>query len=157
MVPIEKAGTRWLIAAMGTVLMLCLGTVYAWSFFQSLLVHDFRETFGWSNSQVALIFSLAIFFLGVTAAWGGSQLPRRNPRIMAMIGALLFAAGYAVAAFAFSIRSLPLLYAGYGVIGGIGLGLGYVTPLPPCRSGSPTGRGLPRGWSSWASGWAPSS
>jgi OFA family oxalate/formate antiporter-like MFS transporter len=145
MVPTEKAGTRWLIAAMGTVLMLCLGTVYAWSFFQGLLVHDFRETFGWSNSQVAWIFSLAIFFLGVTAAWGGSQLPRRNPTVMAMIGAVLFAAGYAVAAFAFSIKSLPLLYAGYGVIGGIGLGLGYVTPVATAAKWFPDRKGFATG------------
>ena len=141
----EKGATRWLIAAMATVLMLCLGTVYAWSFFQGLLVREFKETFGWSNSQVAWIFSLAIFFLGVTAAWGGTQLPRRNPRIMAMIGALLFAAGYAVAAFAFSIRSLPLLYAGYGVIGGIGLGLGYVTPVATVSKWFPDRKGLATG------------
>jgi OFA family oxalate/formate antiporter-like MFS transporter len=141
----EKSATRWLIASMATVLMLCLGTVYAWSFFQGLLVREFKGTFGWSNSQVAWIFSLAIFFLGVTAAWGGTQLPRRNPRVMAMMGAVLFAAGYAVAAFAFSIRSLPLLYAGYGVIGGIGLGLGYVTPVATVSKWFPDRKGLATG------------
>jgi MFS transporter, OFA family, oxalate/formate antiporter len=141
----EKAGARWLIAAMGTVLMLCLGTVYAWSFFQGLLVREFKDSFGWSNTQVAWIFSLAIFFLGVTAAWGGSQLPRRNPRLLSMIGALLFAAGYAVAAFAFSTRSLPLLYAGYGVIGGIGLGLAYVTPVATVSKWFPDRKGLATG------------
>ncbi len=145
MTPSEKTGTRWLIAGMGTVLMLCLGTVYAWSFFQGLLVREFKEAFGWSNSQVAWIFSLAIFFLGVTAAWGGTQLPRRNPRAMAMLGALLFAAGYAVAAFAFSIKSLPLLYAGYGVVGGIGLGLGYVTPVATVSKWFPDRKGLATG------------
>jgi OFA family oxalate/formate antiporter-like MFS transporter len=145
MAPSEKAETRWLIAAMATILMLCLGTVYAWSFFQGLLVREFKETFRWSNSQVAWIFSLAIFFLGVTAAWGGTQLPRRNPRVMAMVGALLFAAGYAVAAFAFSIKSLPLLYAGYGVIGGIGLGLGYVTPVATVSKWFPDKKGLATG------------
>jgi MFS transporter, OFA family, oxalate/formate antiporter len=89
-----KSGSRWLIAAMGAVLMVCLGTVYAWSYFQALLVGDeFRSIFGWSNSQVAWIFSFAIFFLGVTAAVGGAQLPKRNPRVMAMVGGLLFAAG----------------------------------------------------------------
>jgi OFA family oxalate/formate antiporter-like MFS transporter len=70
-----KIANRWVIAAMGTILMLCLGTVYAWSFFQGLLVREFKDVFGWSNAQVAWIFSLAIFFLGVTAAWGGVQLP----------------------------------------------------------------------------------
>lgn len=141
----EKTANRWLIAAMGTVLMLCLGTVYAWSFFQGLLVREFKDVFGWSNSQVAWIFSLAIFFLGVTAAWGGSQLSRRNPRFMAMTGAVLFAAGYAIAALAFSLKSLPLLYLGYGVIGGIGLGLAYVTPVATVSKWFPDKRGLATG------------
>ncbi len=141
----EKGATRWLIAAMGTVLMLCLGTVYAWSFFQGLLVREFKDVFGWSNSQVAMIFCLAIFFLGVTAAWGGSQLSRRKPRNMAMAGAVLFSAGYAVAALAFSIKSLLLLYAGYGVIGGIGLGLAYVTPVATVSKWFPDKRGLATG------------
>jgi len=138
-------GTRWLIAAMGTVLMLCLGTVYAWSFFQGLLVREFKDAFGWSNTEVAWIFSLAIFFLGVTAAWGGVQLPKRSPRTMAMAGAALFAVGYAVAAFAFSIKSLVLLYVGYGVIGGIGLGLGYVTPVATVSKWFPDRKGLATG------------
>jgi MFS transporter, OFA family, oxalate/formate antiporter len=141
----KKTGSRWVIAAMGTVLMLCLGTVYAWSFFQGLLVREFKDVFGWSNTQVALIFSLAIFFLGVTAAWGGAQLPRRNPRTMAMLGALLFAVGYSVAAFAFQLKSLALLYVGYGVIGGIGLGLGYVTPVATVAKWFPDRKGLATG------------
>ncbi|HEY9595683.1 MAG TPA: OFA family MFS transporter [Spirochaetia bacterium] len=140
-----KNGYRWLIAAMATVLMLCLGTVYAWSFWQSLLVHDFKDVFGWSNAQVAWIFSFAIFFLGVTAAIGGVQLPKRNPRTMAMVGTALFAVGYAIAAFAFSIRSLVLLYVGYGLIGGIGLGLGYVTPVAVVSKWFPDKKGLATG------------
>ncbi|MFI5369751.1 MAG: MFS transporter, partial [Spirochaetia bacterium] len=136
---------RWVIAAMGTVLMLCLGTVYAWSFFQGLLVREFKDVFGWTNTQVAWIFSFAIFFLGITAAWGGAQLPKRNPRTMAMIGGALFAAGCAVAAFAFSIKSLALLYAGYGVMGGIGLGLGYVTPVATVARWFPDKKGLATG------------
>jgi OFA family oxalate/formate antiporter-like MFS transporter len=64
---------------------------------------------------------------------------------MAMSGALLFAAGYAVAALAFSIKSLPLLYAGYGVIGGIGLGLGYVTPVATVSKWFPDKKGLATG------------
>ena len=140
-----RTANRWIIATMATVLMLCLGTVYAWSFFQGLLVREFKDVFGWSNAQVAWIFSFAIFFLGVTAAWGGVQLPKRSPRAMAIIGAVLFAAGYAVAAFAFGIRSLVLLYVGYGVIGGIGLGLGYVTPVAMVAKWFPDRKGLATG------------
>jgi len=136
---------RWLIAAMGTVLMLCLGTVYSWSFFQDVLVRGYGPVFGWSNSQVAWSFSLAIFFLGVTAAWGGRQLSRFGPRRMAMLGAVLFAGGYGLSALALTLRSLPLLYLGYGVIGGIGLGLGYVTPVATVAQWFPDRKGLATG------------
>ncbi len=141
----SKGGARWLIAAMGTVLMVCLGTVYAWSFFQGLLVRDLKDIYGWSNAQVAWIFSLAILFLGLTAAWAGARLPKRNPRTFAMVGAVLFAAGYVVAALAFSLHSLPLLYIGYGVIGGIGLGLGYVTPVATVTKWFPDLKGFATG------------
>jgi len=145
MATIEKGGSRWLIAAMGTVLMLCLGTVYAWSFFQGLLVREMHSVYGWSNAQVAWIFSLAILFLGATAAWAGAQLPRRNPRTVAMMGGALFAVGYGVAAAAFALKSLLLLYVGYGVIGGIGLGLAYVTPVATVSKWFPDRKGLSTG------------
>ena len=67
---------RWWIAVMGTLLQLCLGSVYAWSYFQKPLV----EGYGWSNTQVAWTFSLAIGFLGLAAAVGGVCLPRYGPR-----------------------------------------------------------------------------
>ena len=140
-----RTANRWLIAAMGTVLMLCLGTVYAWSFFQDLLVRQFKGDFGWSNSQVAWIFSFAILFLGVTAAWGGTSLAKIGPRRMAMSGGFLFALGYAVGALALSIKCLLLLYLGYGVVGGIGLGLGYVTPVATVAKWFPDKKGLATG------------
>lgn len=140
-----RAANRWLIAAMGTVLMLCLGTVYAWSFFQDLLVRQFKGDFGWSNSQVAWIFSFAILFLGATAAWGGTRLGKIGPRRMAMAGGFLFAVGYAVGALALSLKSLLLMYLGYGLIGGIGLGLGYVAPVATVARWFPDKKGLATG------------
>jgi OFA family oxalate/formate antiporter-like MFS transporter len=140
-----RPANRWLIAAMGTVLMLCLGTVYAWSFFQDLLVRQYKGDFGWSNTEVAWIFSFAILCLGVTAAWAGPRLAKIGPRRMATTGAVLFALGYAIGAFALSIKSLPVLYLGYGVIGGIGLGLGYVTPVATVSRWFPDKKGLATG------------
>jgi OFA family oxalate/formate antiporter-like MFS transporter len=67
-----KKQNRWLVAIMGTLLMIVLGTVYAWSFFQKPIV----ETFGWSNSGVAWAFSMSILCLGLAAAWGGINLPK---------------------------------------------------------------------------------
>ena len=129
---------RWLIAIMGTVLQLALGTVYAWSYFQKPIM----TAFGWSNVQVMWIFSLAICFLGLSAAWGGMNLAKFGPKKLAVMGAILFASGYFIGAFAMSINSIFLLYIGYGVIGGCGLGLGYVTPVATASKWFPDKKGF---------------
>ncbi|HWR39782.1 MAG TPA: OFA family MFS transporter [Patescibacteria group bacterium] len=129
---------RWLIAVMGTLLQLALGTVYAWSYFQQPVMAANQ----WTNSQAAWAFSLAIFFLGLAAAWGGVNLPRFGPRKLAMTGGLLFSAGYFIAAYALQIKNLSLLYVGYGVIGGMGLGLGYVTPVATAAKWFPDKKGF---------------
>lgn len=134
----NKTQNRWFIAIMGTVLQLVLGTVYAWSFFQKPVMN----TFGWSNVQVMWIFSLAICFLGLSAAVGGMILPKFGPRKLATTGAILYGSGYLISAFAMSISSLPLLYLGFGVIGGIGLGLGYVTPVATASKWFPDKKGF---------------
>lgn len=116
---------RWLIAVMGTLTHLGLGTVYAWSFFQKPIA----ETYGWSNAETAWTFSLAILMLGITAAWCGSKIERFGARKLAVIGVILYALGYIISSFALSSGSLFLLYFGFGIVGGIGLGLAYVTPV----------------------------
>jgi len=120
-----RRSTRWIIAVAGTVLQAALGTVYAWSYFQKPVMH----AHGWKNVEVMWIFSLAIISLGLAAAAGGILMARLGPAKLAMCGALLYGGGYLLAAMALAAGSLPLLYAGFGVIGGIGLGLGYVTPV----------------------------
>ncbi len=137
----DYPASRWLIAGMGTLLQLCLGSVYAWSFFQKPLA----DTYGWSNAQVAWTFSFAIAFLGLAAAGGGRVLPRFGPRTLAVTGSLLFGAGHLLAALALSLHSLPLLWLGYGVVGGIGLGLGYVTPVATAAKWFPDKKGLVTG------------
>lgn len=132
---------RWFIALAGTGLQLCLGTVYAWSYFQKPLV----ETYGWSNSQVAWTFSLAICCLGLAAAWGGLQLSRLGPRRLALTGGVLFGLGHLVAALALHLHSLPLLHFGYGVLAGCGLGLSYVTPVATVAKWFPDNKGLATG------------
>lgn len=132
---------RWLIAIMGTLLQLCLGSVYAWSYFQQPLV----ERMGWQHTQVAWTFSFAIGFLGLAAAVGGVLLPKVGPRLLAVTGIVLFGAGYLLAALALQLHSLPLLWLGYGVIGGIGLGLGYVTPVATVAKWFPDKKGLVTG------------
>lgn len=132
---------RWLIVLAGTTLQLCLGSVYAWSYFQKPLV----DAYGWTNAQAAGTFSLAICCLGLAAAWGGVQLPRLGPRRLAVAGGILFGVGHLVAALALRWKSLPLLYLGYGVLGGCGLGLGYVTPVATVAKWFPDRKGLATG------------
>jgi OFA family oxalate/formate antiporter-like MFS transporter len=123
---------------MCTLLGLCLGSVYAWSYFQPLLVEEFR----WTNTQTSLAFSLNIFFVGGAAAWGGMNLARIGPKKLAVTGGLLLVAGYGLAAFALALQSLQLLYLGYGVISGIGIGMAYVTPVATATKWFPDKKGL---------------
>src|SRR5205085_9115332 len=136
-----RVPNRSLIAAMCTVLQLCLGTVYAWSYFQPLLVEQFR----WSNTATSWAFSLTICCLGLSAAWGGINLARIGPRKLALAGGVLFAAGYALAAVALAVKSLILFYLGYGAVAGIGIGLGYVTPMSTVTKWFPDKKGLVTG------------
>jgi len=94
---------------------------------------------------VSLVFSFAIFFLGVAAAIGGIVLPSLGPRKLALTGSVLFSLGSVIAGLALSAHSLALLYIGYGIIGGTGLGLGYVTPVATVSQWFPTKKGLGTG------------
>jgi len=132
---------RWLVAMMGTLLQLCLGTVYAWSFFQSLLVKSYR----WSYTDTAWAFSLVIFTLGASAAWAGMKLSTLGPRKLATIGGILFSMSYLLGGLALQLKSIPLFYLGYSVIGGIGIGLGYVTPVFTVAKWFPDKKGLVTG------------
>lgn len=132
---------RWFLACMGTALQLCIGTVYAWSYFQNPLV----QTYHWSNTEVAWVFSTTIVCLSLGAAVGGQLLPRHGPRKLAVLGSVLFAGGYLLGALALSLQSLPLLYLGYGVVGGSGIGLAYVTPVATVAKWFPDKKGLATG------------
>ena len=132
---------RSVIAVLCTTLQVCFGTVYAWSFFQTILV---RQA-GWTFTQSAWAFSITIFTLGVSAAWAGQALPRYGPRRLALIGSALFSGGYMVASAALHFESIPLFYLGYGVIGGAGIGMGYVTPVATVAKWFPDRKGLVTG------------
>ena len=133
---------RWIVLLAATALQLCLGTVYAWSYFQQPL----KDGYGWSNTQVTWTFSLAICCLGLAAAWGGSRLGRLGPRKLAVTGSILFSAGYLLAAVA-----PPLEVAGAALRGlrrdrgESGWAWDTSPRWPPWRDGSPTKRGLATG------------
>ncbi len=249
----EKSGNRWLIAIMGTVLQITLGTIYAWSFFQNPLIERSKVVAGvteinqnieianvqletskaalvsaetaladalnlnassatnletvkadagkkptkaklemitaaeaqlaasetavteantskgaaetavktaeetittetakleaankmvWNNKQVAWILSFAICFLGIGAMIGGFILPKFGPRKLAVSGAVLYGLGWILGGIALGMNSLPFLYIGLGVIGGLGLGLGYVTPVATAAKWFPDRKGF---------------
>lgn len=137
----EKQIPRSVIAFLCTLLQLCFGTVYAWSFFQTLLVRQL----GWTFTETAWAFSIAIFSLGTSAAWAGAMLPRFGPRKLAVAGSAMFSGGYVIASLALHIDFIPLFYLGYGVIGGAGIGLGYVTPVATAAKWFPDRKGLVTG------------
>ena len=132
---------RTVIALFCTTLQVCLGTVYAWSFFQTILV---RQS-GWTFTQSAWAFSITIFTLGVSAAWAGQALPRLGPRRLALLGSALFSIGYLIGGLALYLDWIPLFYLGYGVIGGAGIGMGYVTPVATVAKWFPDRKGLVTG------------
>ena len=132
---------RALMALFCTVLQVCFGTVYAWSFFQTLLVRQL----GWSFTETAWAFSLTILSLGTSAAWAGALLPKVGPRRLAVTGSVMFSVGYLLASLALKWDMLALFYVGYGVIGGAGIGLGYVTPVATVAKWFPDKKGLATG------------
>ena len=132
---------RWLIAAAGVAVHICMGTVYAWSYFQN----DLTEIFKCGHSPVAWVFSLTILCTSIAAAIGGAIMSKTGPRRLAMSGGILFALGYLLAGMALRIQSLMLLYLGYGIVGGTGLGLCYVTPVATVAKWFPDMKGLVTG------------
>jgi len=127
---------RWTIAAAGVLMQMALGAVYAWSVFRNPLGAEF----GWTASQVTLTFTITIFVLGVAAFPGGLWMNRRGPRIVAITGGMLYGLGVFLASF--SDHRLWWLYLSYGLIGGIGLGFGYIVPVAVLVKWFPDRRGL---------------
>src|ERR1700726_2524564 len=130
-----RTGNRWVIAIAGVFLQIALGAVYAWSVFRVPL----SKQFGWSISEVTLTFTISIFVLGFAAFFGGLWLNRKGPRVVALTGGALYGLGVYLASFS---HSLSWLYLSYGVIGGIGLGLGYIVPVAVLVKWFPDRRGL---------------
>ena len=139
-IPFSKT-PRYAIGACCTLLHTGFGTVYAWSFFQTMLSREY----GWSSTETVTAFAVAMFFWGLSAGVGGLVLPRMGPRALALVGSGCFAVGYLVAALALEMGDIDLFYLGYGVLGGIGIGAGYVTPVVTVAKWFPRRRGLATG------------
>jgi OFA family oxalate/formate antiporter-like MFS transporter len=131
----DMAIPRAMIAAAAFCMQLALGAVYAWSVF----VNPLREHFAASKVEVSLTFTITIAVLGVTAAFGGDLQRRFGPRAIASVAALFYGAGVLLSGIA---PDLATLYLTYGVLGGVGLGLGYIVPLAVLIGWFPDRRGF---------------
>ena len=142
---IARAGySKWLIPPAALCVHLSIGQVYAFSVFKTSLV----ERFDSSQTAVAAIFSIAIVMLGLSAAVLGTWVERVGPRKAMFTAALCWGLGFVVGSGGIAMNSLPVLYLGYGVLGGIGLGIGYISPVStlikwfPDRPGLATGMAI---------------
>ncbi|MBS4177290.1 L-lactate MFS transporter [Lederbergia citrea] len=132
---------RWLIVTSAVGIHISIGSVYAWSNFTTPLMDEFQ----WSASQVQLTFSLAILFLGLSAAFLGHFVEKHGPRKAGLLAAAFFGIGVFGSGFAVNLESLPLLYICYGILGGIGLGVGYIAPVSTLVKWFPDRRGFATG------------
>lgn len=145
----SKDFNRWRIAPAALAIHMSIGQVYAFSVFNlplsQLLGINQSSPEDWTLSQLGWIFSTAIAFLGIAAALFGKWVEREGPRKAMVIASLLFSSGFLLSALGVALHQLPLLYLGYGVLGGMALGIGYISPVStlmkwfPDRPGMATG------------------
>jgi MFS family permease len=135
---------RWLIPPAALAVHLCIGQAYATSVYKTALVEDF----GTSQTAIGIVFSIAIVMLGLSAALFGTWVDKNGPRAAMFTAACFWVTGFVVGGLGIETRQLWLLYLGYGVIGGIGLGIGYISPVStlikwfPDRPGLATGMAI---------------
>ncbi len=135
---------RWLIPPAALAVHLCIGQAYATSVYKTALV----EHFDTSLTAIGIIFSIAIVMLGVSAALFGTWVDRNGPRAAMFTSAVFWVTGFLVGGLGIETGQLWLLYLGYGVLGGIGLGIGYISPVStlikwfPDRPGLATGMAI---------------
>ena len=140
---------RWLVPPASIAIHLCIGSVYAWSIFNPALIKTLGVVTSaagdWTLSSVATTFTVAIVFLGIAAAFAGKWLERVGPRMVGVTAACCWGGGFIVGGVGILTHQLWLLYLGYGVLGGCGLGLGYVSPVSTLIRWFPDRRGMATG------------
>ncbi|SDY21199.1 L-lactate MFS transporter [Hymenobacter psychrophilus] len=142
---------RWLIPPAALAIHLAIGQAYAFSVFKkplgALISGDpaAPAAADWTPTQLGIIFSIAIVLLGLSAAIFGKWLERVGPRKAMMASALCFSGGFFIAALGVHLHNLWIVYFGYGVVGGIGLGIGYISPVSTLIKWFPDRRGVATG------------
>ncbi|MEJ3749432.1 OFA family MFS transporter [Actinomycetes bacterium KLBMP 9797] len=133
--------SRWLIPPAALSVHLCIGQAYATSVYKNSFVAHFDT----SQTAIGIIFSIAIVMLGLSAAIGGTWVEANGPRKAMFVSASFWATGFLVGALGIATTQLWLVYLGYGVLGGIGLGIGYISPVSTLIKWFPDRPGLATG------------
>ncbi len=145
----SKNFNRWRIPPASIAIHLCIGSVYAWSIFNPALIKELgvasSSADDWSLGAVVWIFSVAIVSLGLAAAIAGKWLEDVGPRCVGVTAASLWGGGFIIGSLGIYTHQLWLVYLGYGVFGGCGLGLGYVSPVSTLIRWFPDRRGMATG------------
>ena len=150
---VAKPGfTRWLVPPAAIAVHMCIGQVYGFSVFKKplakLLGNEAPGFVAWTEADIGVAYSIALALLGISAAVFGKWVERSGPRKTMLASMICFCSGLVIASVAVRTHQLWLLYAGYGLIGGIGLGLGYIAPVStlmkwfPDRPGMATGMAI---------------
>jgi MFS family permease len=150
---VAKPGfSRWMVPPAALCVHLCIGQAYAFSVFNlpmtKLLGITDSAPDDWKLTELGWIFSLAIMFLGLSAALSGTWLDRVGPRKAMFAAAVCFGGGFLISAVGVALHQLWIIFLGYGVIGGCGLGIGYISPVKtlitwfPDRPGMATGMAI---------------
>ena len=140
---------RWWVPVASVSIHLCIGSVYAWSIFNPALIKAIgvvtSSADDWALKEVVWIYSTAIVFLGLAAAFAGTWLEKVGPRMVGLVAAFCWGGGFLIGSLGIINHQLWLIYLGYGVIGGCGLGLGYVSPVSTLIRWFPDRRGMATG------------
>ncbi|PTN11124.1 L-lactate MFS transporter [Nitrosomonas aestuarii] len=135
----ESTGNRWLVVAGALIIQVCLGAIYSWSVF----VIPLKEVFFYTTTQTQMIFSLALATFALVMIFAGRLQDKKGPRIVATLGGIVLGTGYLLASL--TGGSFLLIALTVGIIGGAGIGLGYVCPIAACVKWFPDKRGMVTG------------
>ena len=146
----QKLKNRWLIAASAVGIHISIGSVYAYS----VMTNPVKDIFDVDGSVIKWAFKIAILLLGLSAAFLGRWVEKVGPKVSGTAAGLFYGFGILGSGLAVQLESLTLFYLCYGVIGGIGLGLGYITPVSTLVKWFPDRRGLATGMAIMGFGFA---
>ena len=142
--PATATVNRWLIPVGAVAVHICIGSVYSWSTFNRPFQALLPNAPQWFSPPYTT-YSTALVLLGLSAAFGGPWVERRGPRAAATAAALLFGCGLLIGGIGLALRQSVLVFLGMGVIGGMGCGLGYISPVSTLVKWFPDRRGMATG------------